>query len=144
MDKALSSNLAFIKGKSSRYKFSCFTSRNNNSKGSENSEYSIDLGITENECTVTYSFHFAEEICKRDPNVYMASLDVDSLVTNILLDGTIDICICIDSLLKDYENTPKIPKVVFRNCLTWWPKNRFLCLTANSINNLMEWLWDLH
>ena len=49
----------------------------------------------------------------------MASLDVDSLFTNILLDGTIDICICIDSLLKDYENTPKIPKVVFRNCLTW-------------------------
>ena len=46
----------------------------------------------------------------------MASLDVDSLFTNIPLDETIDICI--DSLYKDDENTPKIPKDVSRNLLT--------------------------
>ena len=45
-DKAVSSNLAFIKDKSSLGKFSCFTSRNGNSKGSKNSEYSIDSGLT--------------------------------------------------------------------------------------------------
>ena len=46
----------------------------------------------------------------------MASLDVDSLFTNIPLNETIDICI--DSLYKDDENTPKVPKDVFRNLLT--------------------------
>ena len=46
----------------------------------------------------------------------MASLDVDSLFTNIPLDETIDICI--DSLHKDDENSPKIPKDVFGNLFT--------------------------
>ena len=55
-------------------------------------------------------FHFAEEICKQDPNVYMASLDVDSLFTNIPLDETFNICI--DSLHKDDE---KIHNNVFCN-----------------------------
>ena len=91
--------------------------------------------LTQNEYTVTDSFHFAEEICKQDPNLYMASLDVDSLFTNIPLDKTIDICI--DSLYK-------ILKDVFRIYLQWPPKNRFLCLTTNSINKLMVWLWGLH
>ena len=59
--------------------------------------------LTENEHTVTDSFHFAEEIRKQDPNLYMASLDVDSLFANIPLDETIDICI--DSLYNDNENT---------------------------------------
>ena len=79
--------------------------------------------LTQNEYTVTDSFRFAEEICKQDPNLYMASLDVDSLFTNIPLDETIDICI--DSLYKDDENTPKIPKDVFCNLLTVATKESF-------------------
>ena len=71
--------------------------------------------LAKHEHTVTDSFHFAEEICKQNPNLYMASLDVDSLFTNISLDKTIDICI--DSLYNDKENTSKIPKDVFRNLL---------------------------
>ena len=71
--------------------------------------------LTENKYTVTDSFHFAEEICKQDPNFYMASLDVDFLFPNIPLDETI--YICIDSLYNDNENTPKITKDVFRNLL---------------------------
>ena len=99
--------------------------------------------LTQNEYTITDSFHFAEEICKQDPNLYMASLDVDSLFTNIPLDETIDISI--DSLYKDDENSPKIPKDVFRNLLTVATKESFfLCLKTNSINKLMVWLWDLH
>ena len=47
-DQAVPSNLAFIKDKFSPYKFSCFTSGNSNSKRSKNSDYSIDLGFTEN------------------------------------------------------------------------------------------------
>ena len=46
-DKSVSSTPAFIKDKSSLHKFSCFTSQNNNSKGSKNSEYSTDSGFTE-------------------------------------------------------------------------------------------------
>ena len=74
------------------------------------------MPITQNEYNITDSFHFAEEICKQEPNLYTASLDVDSLFTNIPVDETIDICI--DSLYKDDENTPKIPKDVFCNLLT--------------------------
>ena len=46
-DKAVSSNLASIKDISSLYNFTCFTSRKSNSKGSKNSDYSIDSGFTE-------------------------------------------------------------------------------------------------
>ena len=51
--------------------------------------------LTQNEYTVTDSFHFADEICKQDPNLYMAGLDVDSLFTNIPLDETIDIALIV-------------------------------------------------
>ena len=37
--------------------------------------------LIQNEYTVTDSFNFAEEICKQDANLYMASLDVDFLFT---------------------------------------------------------------
>ena len=84
--------------------------------------------LTQNEYTVTDSFHFAEEICKQDPNLYMASLDVDSLFTNIPLDETIDICI--DSLYKDDENSPKIPKDVSRNLLTVATKESFFMFSS--------------
>ena len=42
--------------------------------------------LHENEYIATDSFHFAKEICKQDPYLYMASLDVETLFTNILLD----------------------------------------------------------
>ena len=35
------------------------------------------MTLTQNEYTVTDPFHFAQEICKQDPNLCMASLDVD-------------------------------------------------------------------
>ena len=56
--------------------------------------------LTKNEYTVKDSFHFAEEICEQDPSLYMGSLDIDSLFTNIPLDETIDICIN-----QRFENT---------------------------------------
>ena len=54
----------------------------------------------------------------------MASLDNDSLSTTIPLDETIDISI--DSLYKDNENIPKIPKDVFRNLLNMATKESFM------------------
>ena len=63
------------------------------------------------------------EICEQDPILYMASLDVDFLFTNIPLDETIDICV--DSLYNDNDNTPKIPKDVFCNLLNVATKESF-------------------
>ena len=79
--------------------------------------------LTQNEYAITDSFHFAEEICKQDLNLFMANLDVDSLFNNIPLDETIDIYT--DSLYEDNENSPKIPKDVFRNLLTVATKQSF-------------------
>ena len=78
---------------------------------------------TANEYTVIDSFHFAEEICQQDSNLHMASLDVDSLFTNIPLDETIDICV--DNLHNDNENPPNIPKHDFRNLLNIATKESF-------------------
>ena len=47
------------------------------------------MPLTQNEYTITDSFNFAEGICKQDPNFYVASLDVDSLCTNIPLAKTV-------------------------------------------------------
>ena len=53
----------------------------------------------------------------------MASLDVDSLFTNIPLDKTINICV--DNLYNDNENIPNIPKHDFRNLLNIATKESF-------------------
>ena len=50
-------------------------------------------------------------------------VNVDSLFTNIPLEKTIDICV--DSLYNDHENTPKIPKDIFRNLLNVATKESF-------------------
>ncbi|XP_057290203.1 uncharacterized protein LOC130612883 [Hydractinia symbiolongicarpus] len=48
--------------------------------------------VTKNEYTVHDSFSFAEDIIQQDGSLYMASLDIDSLFTNIPLNETIEIC----------------------------------------------------
>ena len=53
----------------------------------------------------------------------MASLDVDSLFTNIPLDETIDNCV--DNLYNDNENPPNIPKHDFCNLLNIATKKSF-------------------
>ena len=78
---------------------------------------------TANKYMVVDSFHFAEEICQQDFNLHMASLDVDSLLTNIPLDETIDICV--DNLYNDNKNPPNIPKHDFRNLLNIATKESF-------------------
>ena len=49
--------------------------------------------LTANEYTVKDSFAFAKEITKTDFNYVMASLDVESLVTNMPLEETIENCV---------------------------------------------------
>ena len=54
--------------------------------------------FTLNEYTLKDSFEFAKDITNQSLNGFMASLDVDSLFTNVALDETIKICI--DKLFK--------------------------------------------
>ena len=49
--------------------------------------------LTSNEFTLKDSFEFAKIICKQDAGLFMASLDVDSLFTNVPLEETINICV---------------------------------------------------
>ena len=49
--------------------------------------------ITQNGITVKDSFTFVDETLTQSSDLYMASLDVDALFTNIPLDETIDICV---------------------------------------------------
>ena len=46
-----------------------------------------------NEYTLKDSFEFAKDITNQNSNCFMASLDVDSLFTNVPLDETIKMCI---------------------------------------------------
>ena len=78
---------------------------------------------TTNEYTVIDSFQFAEGICQQDFNLHMASLDVDSLFTNVSLDKTIDICV--GNLYNDNENPLNIPEYDFRNLLKIATKESF-------------------
>ena len=59
--------------------------------------------ITTNKFTIKNSFEFAKEVIEQDSGLYMASLDVESLFTNIPLEETINIS-C-DSL---FSNEAKI------------------------------------
>ena len=48
---------------------------------------------TINEYTVKDSFSFCKEIANQDPQLFMASFDIQSMFTNIPLDETIDTCV---------------------------------------------------
>ena len=49
--------------------------------------------LTSNQFTWNDSFEFAKIICKQDTGLFMASLNVDSLFTNVPLGETIHICV---------------------------------------------------
>ena len=49
--------------------------------------------LTSNQFTLKDSFEFAKIICKQDTGLFMASLNVDSLFTNVPLGETIHICV---------------------------------------------------
>ena len=54
-----------------------------------------------NNYNVTDSFHFVKETCKKDPNLYVPSLDVDFLLTNDpLLAFVLTICLIMRVHLK--------------------------------------------
>ena len=66
--------------------------------------------LTTNEFTLKDSFHFAEEIVDQQHDLFMGSLDVDSLFTNIPLEGTIEICT--NELFKESETVEGLSKLL--------------------------------
>ena len=58
----------------------------------------------------------------------MASLNVDSLLTNISLEETINICV--DNLYSDNENPPNIPKTNFRHFFNIVTKETFFMFNS--------------
>ena len=67
---------------------------------SQNFLFSILSPLTTNEFTGKDSFAFAKEITKADSNYVMASLDIESLFTNILLKERIENCFLVILKLK--------------------------------------------
>ena len=63
--------------------------------------------LTQNEYTLKDSFEFASIIDQQNHNLFMGSLDVDSLFTNVPLDETINIIL--DQLYTNHSQ-PSIPK----------------------------------
>ena len=72
--------------------------------------------VTFNEFTVKDSFAFAEEIVHQDGKLFMGSLDVDSLFTNMPLKETINICT--NLLYKIVDVIEGINKSEFQNLLS--------------------------
>ena len=69
------------------------------------SESPASLRLTKKEYTVKDSFQLAEEIYEDDPILFMSSLDLSSLFSNIPPDEVIDISI---NLLFQNTNTVKV------------------------------------
>ena len=82
--------------------------------------------LSTNEFTVKNSFHFAEEIVDQQYEVFMGSLDVDSLFTSIPLEETIEICT--NELFKESETVEGLSKIEFKELLSLATKDsHFIC-----------------
>ena len=68
--------------------------------------------MTVNEFTIKDSFAFVKEIVDQDSSLFMASLDVDSLFTNIPLDETINICT--ESIFNESDAVEGLNKSEFK------------------------------
>ena len=85
---------------------------------------------------VKNSFEFSKEICGQNPEYFMASLDVESLFTNIPLEETIKIC-C-DSLYKNQELLCNISKNQFEKLLRAVLSNNYF-LFDGIIYQQVDW-----
>ena len=79
--------------------------------------------INKNEYTVKDSFQFSKEIVELDSRLYMCSLDVESLFTNLPLDETINIC-C-NNVFRSSALVNGLDKVDFRKLLNIATKDAF-------------------
>ena len=79
--------------------------------------------ITTNMYTIKNSFEFSKEIADQDPGLFMASLDVESLFTNIPFEETISVCY--DSLFSNNAKVNNINRINFEKLLRAALQNNF-------------------
>ena len=79
--------------------------------------------LTVNEFTIHDSLLFAEEVANFDANCIIASLDLESLFSNIPLDETIENCI--NDLFLIMIQFPILSKKILKNISNWLPMNHF-------------------
>ena len=79
--------------------------------------------ITTNMYTIKNSFEFSKEIADQHPGLFTASLDVESLFTNIPLEETISVC-C-DSLFSNNDEVNNINRIDFEKLLSAALQNNF-------------------
>ena len=72
--------------------------------------------LTSNEYTIKDSFSFSKKLLTFDSNLLLASFDIESLFTNILLKETIDLCV--DILFSNTTNIDGITKEYFHELLS--------------------------
>ena len=73
--------------------------------------------FTSNNYTVKDSFDFAKDITQQSSKLFMASLDVDSLFTNVPLDETIEISNYLTNYLNLIKRFQGLTNNKFRRCL---------------------------
>ena len=78
--------------------------------------------LATNDYTLKDAFKFSRDILNQNPNLFMASLDVDSLFTNIPLDETINI---IEKLLSENKTFHNLNKDQFKCLLTLSTKESY-------------------
>ena len=81
--------------------------------------------LTHNEFTIKDSFSFAKDITTYDSSLYMASLDVESLFTNIPLNETINNCVS-DLHNKNLYNGKLSKRDLFKLLETATSKSSFI------------------
>ena len=104
--------------------------------------------VTFNEFTVKDSFAFAEEIVHQDSKLFMGSLDVDSLFTNIPLEETINIC---TNLLYNNDVIEGINKSEFKNLLSLATQESYFIFNdvlykqkdGVAMDRLLDLLWQM-
>ena len=80
--------------------------------------------FTSNNYTVKDSFDFAKDITQQSSKLFMASLDVDSLFTNVPLDETIEICV--NELFKSSQTVSGLNKQQVLEMLWLTTKENFI------------------
>ena len=86
--------------------------------------------LTNSKYTVKDSFNFATEIVKQDSSNFMRNLDIGSLFTNILLDGTIEICT--NNIFKNSNIVHGLKKSEFEDLLSLATKESY-CIFNNIL-----------
>ena len=89
---------------------------------------------TTNEFTVKDYFHFAEEIVDQQHDLFLGSLDVDSLFTNKALEETIEICT--NELFKESETVEGLSRTEFKDLLSLATKDSHFIFDGTLYNQI--------